>query len=187
MSKIFLNTILQHGGTLTNSEKVTILNDVSKHINKKIKILEYTYGIKIKLEPLSTDNYDSLPKNISIATVAKIDGPVRGEIPIVTSAQISLPTPTISQVTTGIPLTPYGPILGVPAIGINPFGNTSSLDEKNKKAIKYIEILRSIKSQLENPLLDKEKLDKTYFDFVDLEPDEIDEILDKTYSGYSSL
>ena len=45
MSKLFINTIIQYGGELSDSDKVTILNVASKHINKKMKILEYTYGI----------------------------------------------------------------------------------------------------------------------------------------------
>ena len=190
MSKLFLNTIVQYGGKLSNSDKITILNAVSKHINKKIKIIEYKYGIKIKLDPLSVDNSDIMPKNILIDSFAKIDTNLKGNIPIYTNAKVSLPTPTISTVTAGIPLTPIGPFLGVPAIGINPFGNTNTIDDKNNKAIKYIEILKSIENELEkfkNGLIEKKNIDTTYFEFIDLEPDSIDNILSKYVTNYNKL
>lgn len=187
MSKIFLNTIIQYGGKLSNSEKNTLLNTIIKHTNKKIKIIEYKYGIKIKLEPLPIDTWNLMPKNIAINSVINVNSNFKGDIPIYTNTKINLPTPTISQVTAGIPLTPLGPVIQTPAIQINPFGNT--FDDLANKVTKYLEILKSIQAQLEqlkNGLVEKKDIDTTYFEFIDLEPEPIDHLLFEK-SGYAPL
>lgn len=193
MSKLFINTIVQYGGDLTNNEKVVILNTVSKHINKKMKILEYKYGIKLKLSELPTDNWECLPKSVGIQTFAQIDGPLKGQIPIYTKANLNIPTPSISPVTAGVPITPFGPVVGVPAVAINPFGDANTFDERANRANKYLEIIAQIDNQLSNlesGLIDKSKVDKKYFEFLDLdEPDPIDDFkkLFGVKEGYSKL
>ena len=181
MNKLFINTLIQYGGIPSDSDAVLILNAVSKHINKKMKILEYKYGIKLKLNNLSINNWDCIPKSIGIQTYAQIDGPLQGRIPIYTKTKIAIPMPTISAVTTGIPM--YGnqmiasPMIGIPTIAINPFGNTNTIEDRNNNALKYLEIIKSIDTQLDelkNGTIDKSSVDKTYFDFVDL--DESDSI-----------
>ena len=52
MSKLFINTIIQHGGDLSTSDQVAVLNVIAKHINKKMKIIEYKYKIQLKFEKL---------------------------------------------------------------------------------------------------------------------------------------
>lgn len=193
MSKLFINTILQYGGEPNSSEKVVILNTISKHINKKMKILEYKHKIKLKLSQLPIDNWDSLPKSVGIQTFAKIDGPLKGQIPIYTKTNLNIPTPSISSVTAGVPITPFGPVVGVPALAINPFGVANSFDERVNRANKYLEIITQIDEQLDNlekGLIDKSKVDTKYFEFVDLdEPDPIDDFkeLFGVKEGYSEL
>jgi hypothetical protein len=159
-----------------------------------MKILEYKYGIDLKLERLPEDNWDSIPKKIGIQTIAQIDGPLKGQLPVYTNVDFQIPTPTISTVTTGVPVTPFGPVIGVPTIAINPFGNPNSLEDRNKKALKYLEIIKSIESQLEklkNGLIEKKDVDTTYFTFVDLEePDtlaSLEDMIGKVSGYYSSL
>jgi len=190
MSKLFINTITQHGGKLSKNDEITILNSISKHINKKFKILEYTCGIKIKLEPLQQDNSIGLPTNIIVSTTAQINGPIKGTIPINTAIPFSIPTPTIIPVTTGVSINPFGSVLGVPALAINPYdnyslgnyssgnyssgnyslgnyssgnyssGNYSSIEDKIKKAKKYFDIYLSISSQFEDFNIGKIKKDE---------------------------
>ena len=194
MSKLFIKKIIQSGGNLSDSEAVKVLNTVSKHINKKMKIFEYRYGIDFKLGRLPEDNWDCVPKRVAVQTIAQVDGPLRGQIPIYTNIDFQIPTPTIGTVTTGVPITPFGPVIGVPTLAINPFGNPNTLEDRNKKALKYIEIIKGVESQLEklkNKLIEKKDVDTTYFNFIDLEePDtlaSLEDMLGKSRSYYSSL
>lgn len=193
MSKLFIKSIIQHGGDLTDSDRVVILNTASKHINKKMKIIEYDYRIKLKLPELPIDNWDCLPKKVGIQTYAQIDGPLKGRIPIYTKTNLNIPTPTISTVTAGIPVTPFGPVVGVPALSINPFGNINSLDERIDKARKYLEILNELSTQLDNlknRTIEKKDVSTKYFEFVDLnevEPIEEFERYFKSKEKYSNL
>lgn len=180
MSKLFVKTINQYGGDLSDSDAVVILNTVCKFINKKIRILEYKYSIKVNLKPLPEDNNDCLPRNVAIQGIAQIDGPLKGQIPFYTKVNLEIPTPTITPVTAPVPISPIGPFIGVPSLAINPFGNTNSLEQRNKNALKYLEIIKNIGEQLEqvnSGTLLKDSVDKKYFEFIDLdEPDPIDEI-----------
>lgn len=185
MSKLFINTIIQYGGKYTNSEKVVILNTASKYINKKMKILEYKYGIKLKLSELPINNWDSIPKSVGLQTLVNIDGPLKGQIPIYTKTSINIPTPQITPIVAGVPisqLSPFGPVIGVgvPGLAINPFGNTNTIDDRINMAAKYLNIISNINDQLEqlnNGDLEKSKVDKKYFDFIDLdEPDPIEDL-----------
>lgn len=150
MSKLFIETINQYGGKLSNSEKITILNVVSKQINKKMKILEYKYGIKLKIQRLPVDNHDCLPQKINMPGVAIIDGPIKGYIPTYTQTNIVVPTPVVTPYTLPVPLTPFGPVVGVGTLGINPFGysTTSKLDERFKKANEILSIIKNISEKL---------------------------------------
>lgn len=192
MSKLFINTVVQLGGNLSRNEVITILNAISKHINKKFKILEYTYAIKMKIEPLPLNNWIGLPKNVAITTMAKVNGSVHGTIPIPTTIPVSVPVPTITPITTGVPLSPFGPVLGVPGFAVNPFGANSTIQDKIEKAKKYLEIYQSINSQLidwAEGKIEKKSVDTRYFEFVDIdEPEPIDDLLDEIsgYSGYSA-
>ena len=194
MSKLFIKKIIQRGGNLSDTEAVNVLNTVSKNINKKMKILEYKYGIDFKLGRLPEDNWDCVPKRIAVQTVAQVDGPLRGQIPIYTNVNFQIPTPTIGAVTTGVPITPFGPVIGVPTLAINPFGNPNSLEDRNKKALKYLEIIKNIESQLaklKNGEIEKKNIDVTYFSFVDLEEPEtlasLEDMIGKSRSYYSNL
>lgn len=184
MSKLFIDTIIQHGGSLSDADKVSVLNIASKAINKKMKILEYKYGIQLKLEKLPESNNDCLPKKLGIMGVAQIDGPFKGQIPYYTTTQLSIPTPTLSTVTTGVPLSPYGPIIGVPTLGINPFGNLNRLDDRIKKATETLDTLVKLNEKLEtgDKIENSDPL-KKYFTYVDLEEpetfEEIKKILEK--------
>jgi hypothetical protein len=185
MSKLFINTIIQHGGKYNDSEKVVILNTASKYINKKMRILEYKYAIKLKLSQLPTDNWDSVPRSIGLQTFANIDGPLKGKIPIYTKTSINIPTPQITPITTAVPISPLGPlgpVIGVPGLAINPFGNADTIDERINRASTYLNVIREIDTQLEqlkNGTIEKSKVDKKYFDFVDIdEPDPIDDLMD---------
>lgn len=180
MNKIFLDTIIQHGGKHTDSEKVVILNKISKYINKKMKILEYSHGIKLKLSILPMDNSDCIPKKIGFQTFVNIDGPgqIKGQIPIYTETNINYPTPQIYPITTILPINPYVPYVGVPGFALNPFGETNTLNERINKASSNLKIIGEINDQLEQlkkGLIEKSKIDKKYFDFIDLdEPEPID-------------
>lgn len=184
MSKLFVDTIIQHGGDLSDADKVSVLNIASKAINKKMKILEYKYGIQLKLEKLPESNADCLPKKLGIMGVAQIDGPLRGQIPYYTTTQISIPTPTLSTVTTGVPISPFGPIVGVPTLAVNPFGNLNRLDDRIKKATETLETLVKLNEKLETgvKIEDSDPLKKC-FTYVDLEEpetfEEIKKILEK--------
>lgn len=183
MSKSFINSIFQEGGELTKDEKVKALNEISKAINKKMKIIEYDYAIKLKLNKLPESNEDCIPKKIGIQSFAQINGPIRGQIPFYTT--VEMPTPSFSTMTTGVPLTPFGPFVGIQGLAINPFGTTADkLDERLKKAkdtlTKIIEIrteLEALKAEGKKCTDSKETL-KKYFDCVDLK-DEIDDELMK--------
>jgi hypothetical protein len=189
MSKLFVKTINQYGGELSDSDAVVVLNTVSKHINKKIRILEYKYGIKIKLQPLPENNRDCLPKSVGFHGIAQIEGPLRGQIPFYTNVNLAIPTPSLTPVMTGVPIGPIGsisPMIGVPGLAINPFGNQNSLEQRNKNALKYLGIIKTITEQLEqvnSGTMTKDSVDKTYFEFVDLEEtdpiEELEKLLNK--------
>jgi hypothetical protein len=149
MSNLFIDTIIQHGGKLSDSDKVTTLNIIAKHINKKIKIIEYKYGVQIKLPKLSENNSDCLPRKIGIQTFAQIEGPIRGQIPIYTTTEVAVPT-QLTAVTTAYPITPYGPYVGIPGLAINPFGQASDrLEDRIKKAEETLERIKKISEKLE--------------------------------------
>jgi hypothetical protein len=185
MSKLFIKTIIQYGGDdLSDSDKVAVLNIAAKQINKKMKIIEYKYGIQLKLKRLPESNSDCLPKKIGIQGIAQFDGPFRGQIPYYTNTEITIPSPTISAITTGVPLSPFGPIVGVPSLAINPFGNTNTLEERIKKANETLEKIVELSKKLETGVkIDDSDPLKKCFDYVDLEePDlmgEIEKILNK--------
>lgn len=188
MSKLFINTIIQHGGEFTNKEKVSILDVVSKSINKKMKILEYKYGIQLKIERLPERNGDCLPKQIGIQGIAQFDGSFRGSIPYYTTTNIAIPTPTISTVTTGIPLTPFGPVIGVPSLAINPFGNVDRLDDRIKKATETLKKISELNNNLDELKNENKKMDnsnplKKYFDYIDLNEPCNNEELEKILSN----
>ncbi len=152
MSKLFVETIIQHGGDLSDADKVAVLNIVAEYINKKMKKLECKYEIKLKLEKLPVNNTDCLPQKIGIVGTAQIDGPFKGSIPYYTNTEIAVPTPTISTITTGVQLSSYGPVVGVPTLAINPFGNINRLDERIKKATETLEILVKLNEELKNDI-----------------------------------
>jgi len=175
---------------ISDKDLVKILNVTSKIINKKMKIAEHKYGIKFKLEPLSIDNGFGLSRNINISTVAKINGPIKGEIPINTTVNFDPfpPVQTISAMNIGVPLTPFGgPIINYPTIALNQFGNRNSIEYKNQQALKYLEILKKVTSNLEalnSNSINKKDIDKTYFNFVDLdENNDDDELYNLTLEG----
>jgi len=149
-----------------------------------MKIIEYKYGIQLNLEKLSENNNDCLPKKIGVLGMAQFDGPFRGQIPYYTNTEITIPSPVISTVTTGIPLTPFGPIIGVPNLAINPFGNFDKLEDKIKKANITLKIIIDLNTKLEkNDKIENSDPLKKYFDYIDLdEPatlEEIEKILNK--------
>jgi hypothetical protein len=85
------------------------------------------------------------------------------------------------------PMNPMNPMIGVPGLAINPFGNQSSLEQRNKNALKYLGIIKTITEQLEqvnSSTLTKDSVDKTYFEFVDLEEtdpiEELEKLLNKS-------
>lgn len=188
MSKLFIDTVIQHGGDLSNKDKVSVLNIVSKHINKKMKIIEYDYKIKLKLDKLPENNSDCMPKTVGIQSVANVNGPIKGQIPFYTTTQLAVPSPNISTVNTAVPLTPFGPVVGVPSLAVNPFGNSGNLDNRIKKANETLEIMKKITLQLDkfnNKEIEEKDLDKKYFEFINLNDDEektmeeIEKILNK--------
>jgi hypothetical protein len=187
MSKLFIDTFNQHGGKMSDSDAITALNTVSKQINKKMKIIEYKYGIKFKCLPLSESNNDCLPRRIGFQTMAKIDGIVKGQYPIYTEAVLpNILGPSLTPVTTGIPLTPFGPVMGVPALAVSQpnlgygmgmgmglgFPQSNSICDRVDKALERVKILTSIEQDL-TCLKDmkeeqKKNIAKKYFEFVDL-------------------
>lgn len=178
MSKLFLNTIIQHGGDLSDADKVAVLNIAAKKINKKMKIMEYKHKIQLKLDRLPESNSDCLPKKIGILGIAQFDGQFTGQIPYYTNTEITIPTPTISAITTGIPLSPFGPIIGVPSLAINPFGNSNKLEERISNAYDTLEKMNKLSEKLDTgvKIADSDPLRKC-FDYVDLEePDLVEEI-----------
>ena len=183
MSKSFINSIFQEGGELTKEEKVKTLDEISKGINKKMKIIEYDYAIKLKLNKLPESNDDCIPKKIGIQSFAQINGPIKGQIPFYTTTEIAMPS--ISTMTTGVPLSPFGPFVGIQGLAINPFGTTADkLDERLKKAKETLTKIIEIRAELEalkaegKPCTNSKELVKKYFDCVDLK-DETDEELMK--------
>lgn len=180
MSKLFVDTIIQHGGDLSDADKISVLNIASKAINKKMKILEYKHGIVLKIERLPINNYDCLPRKIGIQGVTVIDGPIKGHMPFYTQTNISIPTPTLSPITTGVPLTPYGPVVGVPSLGINPFGNTNKLKDRIEMANKVLDIIKEIDEKLSSGIeIDSKDPLCKYFEKVDLEEPEFSEEMKK--------
>jgi hypothetical protein len=169
MSKLFLNTIIQHAGTISDRDAVTILNVVFKHINKKMKKIEQEHRIKFKLTQLPENNSDCIPMTVGLNTMVQVDGPLKGQIPMYTNVNIQLPT--IEPVTTFVPtLNPFVPVVPVPGIEINPFGNTHSIKDRNKIGLKYLNIIKNIESSLidlKNGKINKSQIDKQYFTFVD--------------------
>lgn len=187
MSKSFINTFLQEGGELTKSEKVKALNEISKAINKKMNIIEFDYAIKLKLNKLPEINDDCIPKRIGIQSFAQITGPIKGQIPFYTTTEIPMPSmPSISTVSTGFPLTPFGPFIGVQGLAINPFGTTADrLDDRLKKAKETLTKIIEIRTELEiikgegKTCADSKESVKKYFDCVDLEDETDNEIMEK--------
>jgi hypothetical protein len=184
MSKSFINTIFQEGGELTKSEKVKALNEISKAINKKMKIIEFDYAIKLKLNKLPENNDDCIPKRIGIQSFAQINGPIKGQIPFYTTTEIAMPS--FSSVSTGYPLTPFGPFIGVQGLAINPFGTTADrLDDRLKKAKETLTKIIEIRTELEiikgegKSCADSKESVKKYFDCVDLEDETDNEIMEK--------
>jgi len=165
------------------------------HTNqRKMKNLEYNYKIKLKFPELPIDNWDCLPKNVGIQTFAQIDGPIKGKIPMYTKTSLNIPTPTISTVTAGVPITPFGPVIGVPAISINPFGNSNNINDRINIASKYLDLISNITNQLEelkNGSINKSDINTQYFEFVDLDidDDEFEKFKQKyiVKEGYSRL
>lgn len=180
MSNLFIEKFLENEEKLSKSEKVKILNIISKHINKKMKILEYKYGIELKLKRLPEDNSDCIPRTVGFQTFAQIEGPIKGKIPIYTNTQINIPRPTFSNITTTVPITPHGPFIGVNSLGINPFGNDLTLDKRIEKAGETLIKIKNIDIELEklkNNEIDESSIDKTCFEFIDLkEPETYEEI-----------
>ncbi len=183
MSKLFIKTIIQHGGDLSDADKVAVLNIAAKKINKKMKIMEYKYGIELKIAKLPESNSDCLPKRIGIQGIAQFDGPFKGQIPYYTNTEITIPTPTISAVTTGIPLSPFGPMIGVPGLAINPFGNSNSLEDRIKNANETLEKIIKLSEKLETgvKIEDSDPLKKC-FNYVDLEEPDFTEEIEKILS-----
>lgn len=194
MSNLFINSIIQGGSSVSNEEKVKILDLVSKQINKKIKNLEYKHGVKFKFAKLPESNLDCIPRKIGIQTFAQVEGPYRGQIPIYTTAEIAMPVQVPVQVQVpvsvpylGIPISSYGfnqAYMGVPGFAISPFGqSTSTLEDRIKKAKETLEIIIKITEKLKNKKCgDIAQTDsvKKYFDCVDLtEPADSDEELQK--------
>ncbi len=169
MSKLFLNTIIQHAGTISDRDAVTILNVVFKHINKKMKKIEQEHRIKFKLTQLSENNSDCIPITMGLNTMVQVDGSLKGQIPMYTNVNIQLPT--IEHVTTFVStLNPFVHVVPVPGIGINPFGNTHSIKDRNKIGLKYLNIIKNVESSLidlKNGKINKSQIDKQYFTFVD--------------------
>lgn len=183
MSKLFINAIFQEGGELSKSDKVKALNEISKAINKKMKIIEYDYGIKLKLNKLSESNDDCIPRRIGIQSFAQINGPIKGQIPFYTTAEI--PTLSYSAIASGIPLTPF---IGIQSLAINPFGTTADkLDDRLKKAKETLTKIIEIRTKLDALKADGKKCDeidskddiKKYFECVDLNDETDDDILKK--------
>jgi hypothetical protein len=179
MSKIFIDTIIKYAKDLSDSDKVAVLDIVAKHVNKKMKKLEYDYKIKLKIDKLQENNRDCLPIKLGIQGIAQIDSPFRVQIPYYTNTLLEVPSPTISTVIAGMPLTPLGPILGVPGLAINPFSSsTSSFDVRIKKVQETLEIINNLKEKFielkDTKMNDKDDL-KKYFDYVDLDEDKPEE------------
>lgn len=182
MSKLFINAIIQHGGKLSESEKISVLDVVSKHINKKMRIIEYKYGIKLKFPKLPENNSDCARRKIGIQTMVNVDGPIKGTMPIYTTTE--LPMPTISPVSMGVPLTPFGPYMGVQGLAINPWGNGGNvLEERIKKAKetleKIIKIENDLKANKDSGKKCKDISANKDFECVDLEPPCSDEDIEK--------
>lgn len=202
MSKSFINSIFQEGGELTKEEKVKALNEISKAINKKMKIIEYEFKIKLKLNKLSESNDDCIPKKIGIQSFAQINGSIKGQIPFYTTAEIAMPS--FFPMTTGIPLTPFGindpyknsfvnfiggPFVGIQGLAINPYGTTADkLDERLKKAKETLTKIIEIRAELEalkaegKPCTDSNPTVKKYFDCVDLKDEDDEELMKKISS-----
>lgn len=180
MDKLFIKTLVQHGGDLSNNDKVVILNTISKHINKKMKRLEYEFAIKLKLQPLPTNNWDCIPMTFGMNTMVQVNGNLQGQIPMYANVEVAMPPrPTITPVIRSVPLTPYGfPAIGVPALAVNPFGSANTMDERIARANKYLDIIQQIQTELSADPLDETKVDKKYFDFIDLgDEDEDDAVI----------
>lgn len=173
MSKSFINSIFQEGGELSKEEKVKALDEISKAINKKMKIIEYEFKIKLKFNKLSESNDDCIPKKIGIQSFAQINGPIKGQIPFYTTAEIAMPS--YFPMTAGVPLTPFGPFVGIQGLAINPYGTTADkLDERLKKAKETLTKIIEIRSELETlKAEDKPCTDSKskYFDCIDLKED----------------
>jgi hypothetical protein len=185
MSKIFLKTIIQYGGEYSLEDKITILNEICKVINKKIKKYEEHFGIDIDLKPLSENNFDCSPASVPMQGVAVIDGPIKGEIPYYTNVEIDIPVPQIVQTITPVPLTPFGPVIGVPGIGVNPFGSSSnSYENRLQICIKYLRIIQKICNELNQVITGTgiktlDSVDKCYFEFKNSEDNKQDKFLEK--------
>lgn len=165
MSKSFINSIFQEGGELTKSEKVKALDEISKAINKKMKIIEHNLFIKLKLNKLPESNNDCIPKKIGIQSFAQISGPFNGQIPFYTTAEMPTYSPAIVGMGMGVgvgvglgfplnqygqygQLSPFGPFVGVQGLAINPFGTTADkLDERLKKAKETLTTIINIRNE----------------------------------------
>lgn len=159
MSKSFINSIFQEGGELTKSEKVKALDEISKAINKKMKIIEHNLPIKLKLNKLPESNNDCIPKKIGIQSFAQISGPFNGQIPFYTTAEMPTYSPAIVGMGVGLgfplnqygqygQLSPFGPFVGVQGLAINPFGTTADkLDERLKKAKETLTTIINIRNE----------------------------------------
>lgn len=179
MEKLFINTIIQHGGISTNHELITALNIIFTQINNKMKKLEYKHAIKLKLPQLPTNNWDCIPMTVGVDTMIQVNGPLKGQIPMYMNTQIAIPTPVIAPVPVPVPMTaplitPGGLGMGVGmgvgmgmGMGLDFSSSATKIENRVKRAEEYLIIIAKIDSDLSSPDLDKSKVDKKYFDFVD--------------------
>lgn len=148
MKKLHVNNKLKnilYGGTMSDADIVKELNDIAVIMNNKLKFLEAYYDIKIKYEPLPTNNSDALKNSTTVAeSTSIVVGPFGEILPVTTVLEFSTPSyiPIMAPV-----LTPMG-IIPVPTLAVNPFTPSDTIEKRCEKFKEYVRIYEEIKNDI---------------------------------------
>lgn len=152
------------GGDLTEEQKVTAVNNICKKINTKFLVLEQRYSIRIKLRPLDTKFCLRKDPVVNIPTFLSVPNSAYGiaSVPIVSPVTVNRPLHVSVPVPLGVGVraSPFGPSLGLGAVGVIGFSpslmlgvgsaNDGGYEAKLREMAERVKIYQEIKKYLES-------------------------------------